>query len=56
MKLTPPTQNVFYISAVLAILGILGKYAGITALAGSAFLLILAAYVLLFLGNSMKGF
>ena len=56
MQLTPPTRNVFYLSAILAILGVLGEYAGITALASYSFLLVLVGYVLLFLGNTMKGF
>lgn len=56
MRLTPPTQNVFYISVILAVLGVLGKYGGISALAGNAFLLLLIGYILLVLGNTMKGF
>lgn len=56
MQLTPPTKNVFYISVVLVVLGLLGEYAGISALASFAFLLVLVGYILLALGNTMKGF
>jgi hypothetical protein len=56
MKLTPPTKNVFWISVILAVLGILGKFAGVAVLAPYAFWLVLIAYVLLFLGNAVKGF
>jgi hypothetical protein len=56
MRLTPPTKIVFWISVVLAVLGILGKFAGVAVLAPYAFWLVLIAYVLLFLGNAVKGF
>ncbi|MEE8357706.1 MAG: hypothetical protein V3R33_10400 [Anaerolineales bacterium] len=55
MKLTPPTQNVFYISVVLAVLGILGNLISIPFVSGYAFWFVVVAYVVLFLGNTMKG-
>jgi hypothetical protein len=55
MKLTPPTQNVFYISVVLAVLGILGSFISIPFVSGYAFWFVVVAYVVLFLGNTMKG-
>lgn len=55
MKLTPPTKNVFYISAILAIAGILGEFGILVPEAWGHWLLIVG-YVLLFLGNTMKGF
>ncbi len=56
MRLTPPTKNVFYVSVILAVLGVLGEYDIISALSGFAFLLLLVGFILLALGNAMKGF
>ncbi|MGB2955236.1 MAG: hypothetical protein WBB64_04610 [Anaerolineales bacterium] len=56
MKLTPPTKNVFYVSVVLAVLGILGRYFDIPFISDYYFYFLLVAYVVLFLGNTMKGF
>jgi len=55
MKLTPPTQNVFYVSVVLAVVGILGSFISIPFVSGYAFWFVVVAYVVLFLGNTMKG-
>ena len=55
MKLTPPTQNVFYVSVVLAVLGLLGSFVSIPFVSDYAFWFVLVAYVVLFLGNTMKG-
>lgn len=56
MRLTPPTKNVFYFSVLLVVLGVLGEYVGISVLADFSFLLVLIGYVLLALGNTLKGF
>jgi hypothetical protein len=56
MKLTPPTKNVFYVSVLLAVLGILGSFISIPFVTAYAFWFLVAAYVVLFLGNIMKGF
>ena len=56
MKLTPPTKNVFYASVVLAVLGLIAKFGILGFLAPYAFWLVVVAYVLLALGNTMKGF
>ena len=56
MKLTPPTRNVFYASVVLAVLGLIAKFGILGFLAPYAFWLVVVAYVLLALGNTMKGF
>ena len=56
MKLTPPTKNVFWISVVLVVLGIVASFFCIPFLSGIALWLVVAGYVLLFLGNAMKGF
>lgn len=54
MNITPPTKNVFYASAIVAVLGLIFYF--VPAVAGFAFWVVLVAYVLLFLGNTMKGF
>ena len=46
MKLTPPTQVVFWIAVALAVLGLLGQF-GVAALESYAFWLILVGYVVL---------
>ncbi len=56
MRLTPPTKNVFYVSVLLAVLGILGFLGVVDALSGYAFWLAFVGYVLLALGNTLKGF
>ena len=56
MRLNPPTKAVFYLSAALAVLGLLGQYANVPLLSAYAFYLVLAGYILLFLGNVLKGF
>ncbi len=56
MNLTPPTKNVFYVSVVLAVLGILGSFISIPFVSGYAFWFLAVAYIVLFLGNTMKGF
>ena len=54
MRLTPPKQIVFYISAALAVLGIIFFF--VSSLSAYAFWAILVGYVLLFMGNAVKGF
>lgn len=54
MKLTPPKQMTFWISIVLAVLGLLGKFA-VSALAPYSFWLVLVGFVLLVLGNMSVG-
>ncbi len=56
MKITPPTKLVFWISVILAALGILGSLVSIPFVSGYAFLLVALGYILLFLGNILKGF
>ena len=56
MKLTPPTKNVFWISVVVAVVGLIAKFGVVGFLADYAFWLVVVAYVLLFLGVAMKGF
>ena len=56
MNLTPPTKNVFWISVVVAVVGLVAQFGVIAFLTPYAFWLVVVAYVLLVLGNTMKGF
>ena len=56
MKLTPPTKNVFWISVVVAVVGLIAKFGLFAFLTPFAFWLVLVAFVLLVLGNAMTGF
>lgn len=55
MKLSAPKVSTFWISMILAILGLLGQVA-ISALAPYAFWILLVAFVLLALGSFLSGF
>lgn len=55
MKLQKPKNITFYISVVLAVLGVLGTLVTIPVISGFAFWLVLAGFVLLALGNLLKG-
>jgi hypothetical protein len=54
MLLNPPKQVTFWISVVLAVIGLLG-YVAIAALAPYAFWILLVGFVLLALGLLVKG-
>ncbi len=56
MRLTPPTKNVFTISVILAALGLIGTLVSIPFVSAYAFWFVVIGYVLLFLGNTAKGF
>ena len=56
MKLSRPTKTVFWISVILAGLGILGSLVSIPVVSSYTFLLVVLGYILLFLGNVLKGF
>lgn len=56
MRLTPPKKIVFWISVILAVVGLVASFVTIPFLSGIAFWLVLVGYVLLFLGNTVKGF
>jgi hypothetical protein len=56
MRLSPPTKNVFWISVVVGAVGLIAKFGFIAFLTPFAFWLVLIAFVLLVLGNTMKGF
>ncbi len=56
MKLSKPTKNVFWIATVLAALGIIGKLVSIPFVSQYSFWFVAIGFVLLWLGNTMKGF
>jgi hypothetical protein len=56
MRLTAPTKNVFWISVVVAIVGLIAKLGVVAFLTPYAFWLMVVAFVLLALGVALKGF
>ena len=56
MRLTPPTKNVFWLSVIIGVVGLIAKFNVLAFLTPFAFWLVLVAFVLLILGNTMKGF
>ena len=57
MKLTPPKKMTFWVSVLLAVLGVIGYFVpSIPVLRQYDFWLLLIGYVVLFLGLVLKGF
>ena len=56
MRLTPPKKWVFWVSVILAALALIGTLVSIPVVSAYAFWLLLIGFVLLALGNAMKGF
>jgi len=56
MNLSAPTMLSFGISAVLAILALLGQFGGVAPLAANVFWLAFGAWVVLAAGALLKGF
>lgn len=56
MKLTPPTKVVFWIAVVLAALSVLSFFIAIPVIGSYAYGTLLIAFILLMLGNLLKGF
>jgi energy-coupling factor transporter transmembrane protein EcfT len=56
MRLNQPTKNVFWISVAVAVIALIAKLGVVGFLAPFAFWLLLVAFILLVLGNTMKGF
>jgi hypothetical protein len=58
MRLTPPTTITFLISFLLAVLAVVGHFVHAVgnAIPGGVFWVATAAYVVLFLGNVVRGF
>ena len=55
MKLTPPTKVAFWVSVVLAALGVIGTFVAIPVVSGLAFWFVVVGYVVLLLGLLVKG-
>lgn len=57
-RLSPPTQVVFFISLLLAVLALLTAYANVAipVVSGHAFETLLLAFLLLLAGNLFRGF
>ncbi|MEM8863550.1 MAG: hypothetical protein AAGD96_35025 [Chloroflexota bacterium] len=55
MKLSAPTQPIFLIAVALAVLAIVGSIVTVPYLTAYGFWILLAAFVILVLGNIMKG-
>ena len=53
MNLSRPTRNVFYISVVLVVLSLLGRFAGVSQLAQYEYWLLLIGYILLLVSNPL---
>ena len=56
MQINPPTKVVFYCSLVVAVVGLIFNFVGGEIVPGIAIYVVFAGYVLLFLGNTLKGF
>lgn len=55
MTLSAPTQLIFWISVILAVLGIIGLFATIPFVTMYAFWFVVAGYIVLAAGCLMKG-
>ena len=55
MKLSAPTQMVWYIALVVGIVGVLASLVTIPVLSGFAFWLVVIAWLILVVGTAMKG-
>ena len=56
MKLTPPTKLAFWLSVVLAALGLIGVFVTIPVVSVLAFWFVFVGYVVILLGLLVKGF
>lgn len=58
MRLTPPTNMTFLISAILAAISIIGQFVSMVSnyIPISMFWVAILAYILLLLGNLVRGF
>jgi hypothetical protein len=58
MNLTPPTNMTFFISMLMAVIAIVGQFISMISnyIPISMFWLAIIAYIVLFLGNVIRGF
>jgi hypothetical protein len=55
LNLNRPSNAVFFISVVLALLSLIGVFAHVPMLSNNVYLLLAVAYVVLVIGNLVKG-
>jgi hypothetical protein len=55
MRLTPPKQVTFWISVLLGVLAVLGKFANLPVLSGNEFWFLLIGFIVLAAGNLSSG-
>ena len=55
MKLSPPKQITFWISVILAVLGVIASLVAVPVLSGFALWLVVIAFVVLAAGNLLEG-
>lgn len=55
MKLSAPTQMVWYIALIVGIVGVIASLVSIPVLSGFAFWLVVIAWVILLVSTAMKG-
>lgn len=56
MRLNQPKKVVWWIALIVVIVGVVGKFVNIPVVTDIHFWLVLAGYVLLLLGTTLKGF
>ena len=56
MKLSAPKENTFWVATVLAVLGFVGTFVSIPIVSQYAFWFVVVGFVVLWLGNTNKGF
>jgi membrane protein YdbS with pleckstrin-like domain len=55
MKLTPPKQFTFWLSAILFLIGLIGYVFNVDLMSVNPFWLVVAGYAVLVLGNILSG-
>ena len=56
MRIKRPSKNVFTVSVIFAVVGLVAHVGSIPLLSSISFWLVLFGYILLFLGVAVKGF
>ena len=56
MRLTPPKNTTFWIAVILVVLGVIGKLTNVAILTPYSWWFILVGFIVLMLGNLVKGF
>jgi hypothetical protein len=56
MKLSAPKKNTFWVATVLAVLGVVGQLVDLPVVSQFAFWFVVVGFVVLWLGNTQKGF